>query len=338
MNGLRGPGIPILKEDSHHPGAFGFETWFSVSNFFDYDPLISRQGIIEQHRGDSSEIIVREALKFLRAKQNSGKPFFLVIWFGSPHAPMIASEADRAPFQNLPEKHQHHLGELKAMDRSIGALRNGLRQLGIARNTLLWFNSDNGGLPGYGKETVGHLRGNKGTMYEGGLRVPGIIEWPAVIQKSRMTSFRAGTMDIFPTIAEAAALPLTSMLQPQDGISLMPLLKNEIAARSKPLFFHHRNRSVIIDGDHKLIAQNKTFELYNLANDDQETRNLYNENDPVSQRLLKLYSDWKTSLNASREGKDYVEGVVLPNNPQRRHWKDDPAYQPYFQQFQQNVH
>lgn len=338
LNGLRGPGIPILKEDSHHPGAFGFDTWFSVSNFFDYDPLISRQGTIEQHRGDSSEIIVHEALKFLRANQHAGKPFFVVIWYGSPHAPMIANEADRAPFQNLPEKHQHHLGELKAMDRSIGALRNGLRQLGIARNTLLWFNSDNGGLPGYGKETVGNLRGNKGTMYEGGLRVPGIMEWPAVIQKSRMTSFRAGTMDIFPTIAEAAALPLTSMLSPQDGISLMPLLKKQIAARPKPLFFHHQNRGVIIDGNYKLIAQNKSFELYNLANDDQETRNLYNENDPVSQRLLKTYNDWKTSLNASREGKDYPEGIVLPNNPERRLWKDDPAYQPYLKLFQQNVH
>ena len=338
LNGLRGPGIPILKDDSHHPGAFGFDTWFSVSNFFDYDPLISRQGTIEQHRGDSSEIIVHESLKFLQANQNSGKPFFLVIWFGSPHSPMIASKTDRAPFQNLPEKHQHHLGELKAMDRSIGALRNGLRQLGIARNTLLWFNSDNGGLPGYGKETVGHLRGNKGTMYEGGLRVPGIIEWPAVIQKPRTTSFRAGTMDIFPTIAEAAALPSSSMLSPQDGISLMPLLKSKIAARPKPLFFHHRNRGVIIDGDHKLIAQKGAFELYNLANDDQETRSLYKENDPISQRLLKLYSDWKTSLNASREGKDYPEGIVLPNNPERRLWKDDPAYQPYLQQFQQNVH
>lgn len=166
------------------------------------------------------------------------------------------------------------------------ALRNGLRQLGIARNTLLWFNSDNGGLPGYGKEAVGHLRGHKNTMYEGGLRVPGIIEWPAVIQKPRTTSFRAGTMDIFPTIAEAAALPYSSMLQPQDGISLMPLFEREIAVRPQPLFFYHRNRGVVIDGDHKLMAQNKTFELYNLANDEEETRNLYKENDPVSQRLL----------------------------------------------------
>lgn len=338
LNGLRGPGVPILKEDSHHPGAFGFDTWFSVSNFFDYDPLISRQGTIERHRGDSSEIIVREALQFLQANQNSGKPFFIVIWYGSPHAPMIADKADRAPFQNLPEKHQHHLGELKAMDRSIGALRKGLRQLGIARNTLLWFNSDNGGLPGYGKETVGHLRGNKSTMYEGGLRVPGIIEWPAVIQKPLTTSFRAGTVDIFPTIAEVAALPSSSMLQPQDGISLMPLLKGKISVRPRPLFFHHQNRGVVIDGDHKLVAQNKGFELYNLANDDQETRNLYKENDPVSRRLLKIYSDWKTSLNASREGKDYPEGVVLPNNPERRFWKDDPAYQPYLKQFQQNAH
>ena len=118
----------------------------------------------------------------------------------------------------------------------------------------------------------------------------------------------------------------------------MPLFEREISVRPQPLFFHHRNRGVVIDGDHKLIAQNNGFELYNLTNDDEETRNLYNENDSISQRLLKLYSDWKISLNASREGKDYPEGIVLPNNPNRRHWKDDTAYQPYLQQFQQNVH
>ncbi len=337
LSGLRGPGVPILKEDTHNPGAFGFDTWFSVSNFFDYDPLISRQGTIEQHHGDSSEIIVREALKFIETNRKSGKPLFAVIWYGSPHAPMIASQADRAPFRALPEKHQRHLGELVAMDRSIGTLRAGLRRLGLARNTLLWFNSDNGGLPRYGKETVGGLRGNKNSMYEGGLRVPGIIEWPAGIPTPRTTLCRAATVDIFPTLAEIAGLPSDSMLQPQDGISLYPLFKHDIPSRPKPLFFHHRNRGVIIDGNNKLITQNGAFELYNLAKDSQETRNLYHENDPASRRLKQLYTHWKTSLDASRTGKDYSEKTVLSNSPERRFWKNDPAYQPYLQQFQQNV-
>ena len=337
LNGLRGPGVPIFKEDSHHPGNFGFDTWFSVTNFFDYDPLLSRQGEIESHQGDSSEIIVREALKFLETNLKQQQPIFTVIWFGSPHSPMIANEEDRALFADLPIKHQHHLGELVAMDRSIGTLRSGLKRLGIAQNTLLWFNSDNGGLPGFGKETVGYLRGNKGLMYEGGLRVPAIIEWPSVIKTPKTSSYRACTVDIFPTLAEVAHLPASSMLQPQDGLSLFPLFHRAIKKRSKPLFFHHRDRGVVIDGDQKLIAQEGRFEHYNLVNDDEETRDLYDEDNPTSQRLRETYLQWKQSLEASRAGKDYPEGQVAQNQPERRFWKDDPAYQPYLDRFQQNV-
>ncbi|MCS1410555.1 MAG: Arylsulfatase [Verrucomicrobia subdivision 3 bacterium] len=337
LNGLRGPGVPIFKEDTHNPGAFGFDTWFSVTNFFDYDPLMSRQGEIEPHRGDSSEIIVDEALKFIEKKLPTGAPLFVVIWHGSPHSPMIANKKDRSAFSDLPERHQHHLGELVAMDRSIGTLRSGLRRLGIAENSLLWFNSDNGGLPGFGKETVGYLRGNKNLMYEGGLRVPGIIEWPAVIKKPRITAYSACTVDIFPTIADVANLPASSMLQPQDGLSLRPLFERDIPKRPKPLFFHHRGRGVIIDQDYKLIAQDGGYELYNLANDEKETHNLYRDEDSTSRRLKKLYLNWKTSLNASVAGKDYPEGIVSSNTPGRRFWKDDPAYQPYRKQFQQNV-
>lgn len=337
LNGLRGPGVPILREDSHHPGAFGFDTWFSVTNFFDYDPLLSREGQIEAHQGDSSEIIVAEALKFIEHGLDKEAPLFVVIWYGSPHSPMIANEADRAAFQGLPEKHQHHLGELVAMDRSIGTLRAGLRRLGIADNTLLWFNSDNGGLPGFGKETVGHLRGNKNLMYEGGLRVPAIIEWPRAIKAKRRTRFRASTCDIFSTLAEIAGLPASVMLQPQDGISLKPLFEGPISARPAPLYFHHRQRGVLIDQDLKLIAQDNGFELYNLNQDDQETRNLYREDDPESQRMRRQYLNWKMSLEASREGRDYPTGKVADTSPGRRFWKDDPAYQGHLERFQQNV-
>lgn len=337
LNGLRGPGVPILKGDTHSPGNFGFDTWFSVTNFFDYDPLLSRQGEIEAHQGDSSEIVVREALKFLEKNLKQNQPIFTVIWFGSPHSPMIANEQDRATFSDLPEKHQHHLGELVAMDRSIGTLRKGLKRLGIAENTLLWFNSDNGGLPGFGKETVAYLRGNKNQMYEGGLRVPAIIEWPAVIKTSRTTSYRACTVDIFPTLAEVAQLPPSSMLNPQDGLSLVPLFHRELKQRSQPLFFHHRDRGVVIDGDLKLIAQKGQYEHYNLADDDEETRNLYNEDNPTSLRLKGLYLQWKQGLDASRSGKDYPGGQVAQNQPERRFWKDDPSYQPFLERFQQNV-
>ena len=147
LNGLRGPGVPILATDSHNPGAFGFDTWLSVTNFFDLNPVLSREGEFEELEGDSSEIVVAEALKFIRAQNEAGNPSFTVIWYGSPHGPFVASEGDRGPFPTLESQSQHHYGELVAMDRSIGTLREGLRDIGIAEETLVWFTSDNGGLP-----------------------------------------------------------------------------------------------------------------------------------------------------------------------------------------------
>ena len=80
LSGFSGPGAPVLKDDERNPGAFGFETWLSVTNFFDRDPLLSRNGDFEGFKGDSSEIIVAEALKFIGTIAKTEKPFFTVIW------------------------------------------------------------------------------------------------------------------------------------------------------------------------------------------------------------------------------------------------------------------
>ena len=161
LNGLRGPGVPVLASDTRGPAAFGFETWLSVTNFFDRDPLMGQASSFVELQGDSSEIIVARALEFARAQREAGRPFFAVIWYGTPHSPFVASEADRAAFQDLDEASQHHYGELVAMDRSIGTLRNGLGSLGIAEQTLVWFTSDNGGLARITPDTTGGLRGFK---------------------------------------------------------------------------------------------------------------------------------------------------------------------------------
>ncbi|MFT5131175.1 MAG: arylsulfatase A-like enzyme [Rhodothermales bacterium] len=333
LNGLRGPGVPILKGDSHSPGAFGFDTWFSVTNFFDRDPLMSRQGEFEQKQGDSSEVVVAEALEFIRSKKDGGAPIFTVIWYGTPHSPMIGSDEDRKPFAGLPTQQQHQLAELVAMDRSIGALRAGLRDMGIADNTILWFNSDNGGLPKMGDDTVGGLRGFKNSMYEGGLRVPAVIEWPSVI-KPRITHYPAGTVDIFPTLAEIADLPATAMLKPIDGSSLRPLFDAEISKREKPLFFRHRDRGVIIDNDLKLHSTKGKFELYDLSADAKETTNILGDHPEMAGRLKQAFQAWDATVEASVAGKDYPEGRVDPKQPERRFWRDDAAYAPYAKSWQ----
>ena len=147
LNGLRGPGVPIFKHDPFHPGTFGFDHWLSVTNFYDRDPLLSREGTIEDFQGDSSDVIIAEAIKHIEKQATSDKPFFTVIWYGTPHAPFKASADDYRPFEDLDESSMHHYGELVALDRSIGNLRSSLRDLGIEKRTLVWYCSDNGGLP-----------------------------------------------------------------------------------------------------------------------------------------------------------------------------------------------
>ena len=333
LNGLRGPGVPILKNDTHGPKGFGFDVWVSVTNFFERDPLMSRGGKFEDFKGDSSEIVVDEALKFITAKVKEKQPFFTVLWYGTPHSPWVAAEVDKKPFTKLSAKAQEHYGELVAMDRSIGTLRQGLRKLGVEQNTLLWFTSDNGGLPGFNPDTTGGLRGYKGSMYEGGLRVPAIIEWPKVITEPRITKYPAGAVDIFPTIAQAVRLPASSMLQPQDGLSLVSLFTKEIGLRKKVLPFRSRNRVAIIDNDYKLISmQNKRgakLELYNLAKDTAETTNLFEKEPKISQRMQMQLEAANASIESSVSGKDYPEGKVGPQPP-RIFWNTVDAYKPFF--------
>lgn len=336
LNGYRGPGAPVLRTDDHNPGEFGFDEWLSVTNFFDRDPLLSRKGEFEEFKGDSSEIIVAEALKFIGSNRSSGKPVFTVVWYGSPHSPMIASDADKAAFASLDRESQHHYGELVAMDRSIGALRQGLRQMGIAENTLVWFCSDNGGLPAITPETVGGLRGFKNTMYEGGLRVPAIIEWPAGIKTPRITRYPAGTVDIFPTIAEITGLPPSAMLKPIDGSSLKPLFTVESKERAKPLPFRHQGRAVLIDNRYKIIWPNIAagkFELYDLEADPKETKDIFADNPALASKMQQALVAWNETVNASVAGKDYPEGSVFAAEPKSRDWTTAPEYKEYLAQW-----
>lgn len=332
LNGLRGPGVPVLGTDTHSPGAFGFEHWLTATNYFDMDPLIGRMGEFEDFKGDSSEVAVAEALKFIEEKAVE-QPTFTVIWYGTPHDPMIASEADRAPFAHLDERAQHQYGEILAMDRSIGHLRSTLRDLGIAENTLIWYCSDNGGLSNVGEGTMGGLRGSKNTMYEGGLRVPGIIEWPAKIAKGRITDFPAGTVDIFPTIAEIVGLPEEARLQPQDGQSILPVIQGEKVQRSAALPFRHTDRGVLIEKRYKLLSQNGAYELYDLITDPAEATNLIEEKTEIAKEMISQWSEWSASVDASDAGADYPEGEVAPNQPERRFWYEDEGYLPFIEQF-----
>ncbi len=223
----------VRKGSPVNPGASGFDEWFSAPNFFDNNPILSREGIAVETEGESSMVIVDAALEFIHKHEGKGKPYFLVIWFGSPHGPHQAVEEDRLIYADQPENLQHFYGEITGMDRAFGKLRSALMNLDSYKNTILWYCSDNGGLPEVGS-TGG--RGHKSNIYEGGLRVPAILEWPDKIRKPWVTRIPANTSDIFPTILDMAGIELESS-RPMDGISLLPLLNGDSENRIQPMGF-----------------------------------------------------------------------------------------------------
>ncbi len=336
LNGLRGPGAPIFREDAHHPGHLGFDYWLSVTNFFDMNPILSRNGVWEEHGGDSSEIVVNEALDYIRGENEKGNPVFVVIWYGTPHSPFMAFESDARAFSDLTTASKNHYAELVAMDRSIGHLRKELRDFGMADDTILWFNSDNGGLPGIKPGTVGELRGFKNSVYEGGLRVPAVVEWPAHI-KPQISSFPACTMDIFPTLIDFAGLPKNSINRVTDGMSLASIINTSQSRRPAPIGFRHTGRAAWLDNNYKLITLkvgSGQYELYDLASDPREQKNILEQAPEVASRMIKSFEVWIASVEASRMGADYASGKVDPfPRPQQTDLMTLPEYQKHFDEW-----
>jgi arylsulfatase A-like enzyme len=241
-----------------NPGAMGFHEWVSHDNFFELNPSLSRNGAApEVIRGEGSEVVVREAMRFIDAAQAQGAPFLAVVWFGSPHEPYSGLPEDLALYDALPAKFsqkkvkltsnetggqvtrpqgevlRERYAEITAMDRAIGLLRKHLAAQGLRENTLLFYCGDNG-TSADGLLQSPH-RGCKGDVYDGGILVPGLIEWPARIPQPRSTRVRASTSDLLPTLCALAGAPLSG--RPLDGIDLTPVLEGKMTERPAPMEF-----------------------------------------------------------------------------------------------------
>jgi arylsulfatase A-like enzyme len=167
-----------------------------------------------------------------------------MVHFGSPHDPYSAKPDDVARYSHLPEPLSRRLAEITAMDRAIGTFRTALRELKVRDNTLLWYNSDNGmtheGIPADQRKDQfnGSWRGRKGEIYEGGVLVPGIIEWPAMIRTHRASAVRCVTSDILPTVLDLLGLKHPAPQRPLDGVSLKTLiLDGSMKERPSPIGF-----------------------------------------------------------------------------------------------------
>lgn len=213
-----------------NPGNSGFDHWLSAPNFYDNDPILSREGKAVQMRGESSIIAADAAVEFMAAQKKAGKPFLAVVWFGSPHSPHRAADEDLAHYEG--HKNAHWLGEITGLDRAVGKLRAALRDMDIADDTLFWYCSDNGGL----QTASSGGRAKKGSVYEGGVRVPGIIEWPARIKQPRIIDAPAVTSDIYPTLLEIVGVKVAHQ-PPLDGVSLAPLIDGRASVQRQGIGF-----------------------------------------------------------------------------------------------------
>lgn len=256
---------PVKAESPTNPGKMGFDEWLSHDNFFEMNPVLSKNGGIPQKfEGEGSEIVVREALNFIKRAKENGKPFFVVIWYGSPHEPYSGLPQDLALYDPLPDSFgnkmvsltsnetglqierlqrevlRERFAEITAMDRSIGHVRDYLQQLNLKENTLLWYFGDNG-TPKEANATV-PFRKEKGSIYEGGIRVPSVLEWPARLNGSRKNDVNMVSSDVFPTLAAIIGQPLPN--RPIDGTDILSIIDNKQGSRPEPIMFWNGSQRV----------------------------------------------------------------------------------------------
>ena len=251
------------------------------------------------------ERLCDEAIAFVN--ENRDRPFFLSWWPYSVHYPMQAREkliAKYRPRKGPGIKDPVYAAMIEAMDTEIGRFLKALDELGLRDNTLVIFKSDNGGYNGDNRP----LRGFKGMLYEGGIRIPWIIRWPGKVRAGTTCSTPVISTDVYPTILEVLALEPTPN-QPIDGKSLVPLLIESGEFERDTIYFHYPNYAfhkknrlggAVREGKYKLIKRygDGELELFDLEDDIGEKENLANRLPAVARRLEIKLENWLRETRA----------------------------------------
>jgi uncharacterized sulfatase len=255
-----------------------------------------------------------ESIKVIKANKN--RPFFLYLAHWGPHTPLQATREDYDALNGIePHRKRVYAGMIRAVDRSVGRILDTLEEEGIADNTVVVFTSDNGGAGYIGIPDVNSpFRGWKITMFEGGLRVPMFVKWPARIAAGTSVDTPVAHIDMMPTLAAAAGAP-----QPDgvaiDGVDLLPLATGEGAYNwnRETLFWQNGHYQVVLHGDWKLQVNDRPTDgmqkwLYNLAEDPTEQNNLAASHPDKLKELSALLA----AHQASSRGPLYPSIVQMP--------------------------
>jgi len=249
------------------------------------------------------ERLADEAISFVDKERDA--PFFLNWWPYSVHYPMEAQETLIAKYRERKDiEDPVYAAMIEAMDRAIGRFLEHLESTGIAQNTRVIFKSDNGGYNGDNRP----LRGMKGMIYEGGIRIPWIVRWPGVVKPGSVCEVPVISTDCYPTLLQATGLQRDANT-PLDGESIIPLIQQSGDIKRESVYFHYpsyafhkKNRlaSAIRTRNYKLIKyyDDNSLELYDLITDIGETQNLAAERPEVVNRMLHDLETWLKEVGA----------------------------------------
>lgn len=301
----------------YHPLNRGFTHFYGFLNgnidYFTHE----REGELDWHndfapcydKGYSTDLLADEAIRNIRSYSKES-PFFLYLAFNAPHSPLQAKKEDLLKYgydESKPSftingkegfrgrgntRKQTYAAMVTNMDENIGRVLKALKDLNIDNNTIVLFQSDNGAASGEGGSS-GILRGYKGSEWEGGVRAPAIIRWPAGLKGGRASNQVTGYVDVMPTLLDIAGIT-SNPKNPFDGISILPVLKSKVAGIERNMYLGF---GAVVNQDWKLIeasaaSQNMQIDkdqFFNVSDDASEKFNLW----PASNQA---YSDLKTAL------------------------------------------
>lgn len=300
-----------------NPTQQGFDEFQGfVSGNVDYHRHIDQEGHfdwwsqekLQDDPGYITDLISDYGVEFIRRKKD--QPFMLMLTHGAPHSPVQVREtpgfrvigklAKRQPRQprHADLKAAYH-EMIEILDEGIGKIVAEVDAQGLREQTLIVFCSDNG--PAGSRGSSGPYRGSKGSVYEGGHRVPGIFNWPGTLPAATECNTTILTMDLLPTFVDLAGRN-SSPPRALDGISVLAALRGDRIERD-PLFWQHKAGKSVRDGNWKLVTKGSKVELFDLAVDRSEKNNVAPEHPEKVERLSKLLSAWDESVHA--------EGIVV---------------------------
>lgn len=261
---------------------------------YDADNPITRGGQPVVETEYLTDALTREAVEFI--DRHDDKPFFLYLAYNAVHSPLQGADAYMEKFSHIEDIHRRIFAAMLAnMDDSVGAVMEQLRKSGLEEDTLVFFLSDNGGPTRELTSSNLPLRGQKGQMYEGAIRVPFMVQWKGRLPSGRVYDKPVSSMDIFATASAIAGAKTPKQVE---GVDLIPFLTGKDNGRPhQTLYWRQGGKTALRHGDWKLVRMGKTFEsgnakweLYDLSKDISEEKNLATSH---PERLTELVELWE---------------------------------------------